>query len=323
MGAGPEGFTPESAAEVKSIATGIARRKAISTVVMSAGLYYIGNAVMQNAFNIAARDSSIEEEMGNYARRYANFMKDVKADPFELRHMVGRLSPVYDNEPGKQDRVMTGHDRDGTAIYARNPTGKFGEEMVGYPTMPMELLRRKLNPLIGGILEVLENDKGFGRKIYDENDTTAQGSIKNAFAVAKHLVERHLPMGQIQAGMDLLRGEGSDELNKLRVFAPMAGFTDSQGAPGGEARGEQLHAKQAFETRFSLAWPDIRKQVQRGDTAGAREALQAIGTPPGMIRGVIRNALNPAGALHGRTLLDFYHYGTPEQVERMERARGQ
>ena len=73
--------------------------------------------------------------------------------------------------------------------------------------------------------------------------------------------------------------------------------------------------------RFNLAWPDIRKQVQRGDADGARDAMSAIGVPVWMQKGLIRNANNPAGALHGRTILDFYQYGTPQQRERLENAR--
>jgi hypothetical protein len=321
FGVPAEAAIPEAAqADISQTTKSIARRKAISTIVLSAGLYYVGNALIQHAFNIAARDSSVSEEMNGYARRYKSFMDDVSKDPFELRHLLGRLSPTADNEPAKQDRAHIGYDKDGTAIYARNPTGKFGEEMVGYPTMPLEMVRRKLSPLAGGILEVLENDKGFGRKIYDTNDTSIGGDVNTAFNVAKHMIMRHLPEGQINAGLDLLRGDGDPMVNKLRLAAPAAGFTVSVGAPGGMARGEQLAVKQASEDWFSLHWPDIKKQIQRGDQMGAREAMRGH-VPVGMQNGLIRNALNPAGALHGRTLFNFYQTATPEQRDRLERAR--
>jgi hypothetical protein len=316
-----EAIPGEAAAQVNKSANAIARRKAISTVALSAGLYYVGNALLQNAFNIAARDSTLEEEAKGYARRYEGLMKSTEEDPFELRHLISRLSPTYDNEPKKSDRVHIGYDKDGTAIYARSPVGKFGEEMVGYPSMPMEMVRRKLSPLAGGILEILENDKGFGRKIYDENDTSVGGDIAVGMAVAKHLVMKHLPEGQISAGVDLLRGEGDIKVNTLRLVGPAFGFTASVGAPGGMARGEQLAAKGAFDARFNLAWPDIKKQIQQGDEEGARERMTAIGVPAWMQKGLIRNADNPAAALRGRTLRDFYQYSTPEQRERLERAR--
>jgi hypothetical protein len=321
-----EGATPEdmaaALADVKKDAQSIARRKAAGTIALSAAFFYAGNAVFQHAFNVLSRDDTVDEETKAYARRFADLMADVSEDPFELRHLVGRMSPTYDNEPKKSDRVHIGYDKDGTAIYARLPTGKYGEEVVGYPTMPMEMLRRKLSPMASGILDILENDKGFGRKIYDENDTSAMGDVKTAFAVAKHMVMKHLPEGQINAFVDLLRGEGDPTVNKYRLFGPVFGFTASVGAPGGQARGEQLAAKQQFDARFNLAWPDIRKQVLRGDSDGAREALTGLGVPPRMQEGLIRNALNPSGALRGGTLRNFMQYSTPQQRERFERAQG-
>lgn len=322
FGVSAEAAIPEAAqSQISQTAQSIARRKAVSTIMLSAGLYYAGNAIIQHAFNILARDSTIDEEMRGYARRYDSLMKDASADPWELRHLLGRLSPTYDNEPKKQDRAHIGYDKDGTAIYARNPTGKFGEEMIGYPTMPMEMVRRKLSPMAGGVLDILENDKGFGRKIYDENDRTISGDVRTAFAVAKHLVMKHLPEGQITAAVDLLRGDGDKTTNELRLIGPAFGFTASVGAPGGPARGEQLSAKQQFDARFNLAWPDIKKQIQRGDVERARSAMDEIRIPPRMQNGLIRNANNPAAALRGRTLRDFYMYSTPEQQERLERAR--
>lgn len=311
----------EGVAEASKIASGIARRKAVSTIAMSAGLYYVGNALLQHAFNIASRDSSINEELQGYARRYKSLMDDVSQDPFELRHLISRLSPTYDNEPSKQDRAYIANDPQGTGLYARNPTGKFGEEMVGYPTHPMTMLRQKLSPLAGGILDILENDKGFGRKIYDDNDTSIKGDIQTAFAVAKHLVMKHLPEGQILGGLDLLRGDGDTTTNLLRLTGPMLGFTISRGMPGGPAKGEAQEVKNEFETRFNLAWPDIKKQIQRGDTVGANAALDALRVAPSMRRGLYRAALNPASSLRGRTVQNFYLHATDEQKMRFDRAR--
>jgi hypothetical protein len=162
------------------------------------------------------------------------------------------------------------------------------------------------------------NDNGFGRKVYNEHDSTIRGDIQTAYNVAQHLIMKHLPEGQISAGLDLLRGDGNKTVNTLRLVGPALGFTASVGAPGGPQRGEQMAAKEDFEARFSLAWPGIKKHVQRGDLAGAQSAMRAIGVPAGMQRGLIRSAIDPASALHGRTLLDFYQYATPEQKQRFE-----
>jgi hypothetical protein len=193
--------------------------------------------------------------------------------------------------------------------------------MVGYPTHPMKMLRQKLSPLAGGMLDILENDKGFGNKIYDENDTSIKGDIQTAFAVGKHLVMKHLPEGQIMGGLDLLRGDGDKTTNLLRLTGPALGFTVSRGYPGGQARGEVAAEKQEFETHFNLAWPDIKKQIQRRDSAGAEAAMNALKVPPSMQRSLNRAALDPASSLRGRTLQDFLRRATPEQQDRFERVR--
>jgi hypothetical protein len=316
-----EAIPAEAQATIKQTAQKMARKRAISTVMLSIGLYYIGNALIQHAMNLIVRGSNVNEELQGYARRYNDLMKDVEEDPFELRHLLGRLSPTYDNEPRKQDRAYIGRDRDGTGIYARNPTGKFGEELIGYPTHPMQMIKQKLSPMAGGLLDILHNDRGFGRHIYDENDTTITGDVKTAWNIAKYMVMKHLPEQQIHAAVDMLHGEGDPKVNRLRLLGPVFGFTASVGAPGGPARGEQLAVKQDFDAKFGLAWPDIKRQFQRGDIDAAREALHQLGTPWPMINGLQRNALNPSGALHGRTLQDFYRRATPAQIERFERAQ--
>ncbi len=310
---------PEAAeAMISQTAKSIARRKAISTVAMSVGLFYTVNALVQHAFNVISRDSSVGDELKGYVRRWGDAVNAIKEDPFEVRHLLARMSPTWDNEPWKQDRAYVGNDSRGTGIYARIPMGKFGEEMTGYATKPMTMLRGKLNPMAGGLLDVLTNDAGFGKKVYNEHDNTIKGDLQTAWEVGKHLVMKHLPEGQIGAIGDLLRGDGNKTINTTRLVGPALGFTTSQGAPGGPQRGEQMEAKEDFEARFSLAWPDIKKQIQRGDLQGAEQAMTAIGVPKAMQRGLNRSALDPASSLRGRTLLDFYQYGRPEQIRRFE-----
>jgi hypothetical protein len=308
--------------DINRLAKNIAQRKAISTLVLSAGLFYVGKSLTQHAFNIFGRDATIDDETRGYARRYEALMNEVKGGNwFSLANAVNRLSPTFDNEPGKEDRVHLGYASDGTAIYGRLPTGKYGEEIVGTATHPLTVLRSKLNPPVGALLDIFTNDQGFGRKVFDDNWQGIGGMTKMGLDIGKHFVMRQLPEGQIQAGVDLLRGDGDTKLNSLRLFGPALGFTASAGAPGGMARGEQLSAKSHFDTRFSLAWPDIRKKAQRGDMDGARQDLMNLGVPMKMQNGLLRNALNPAGALKGRTLRDFYQYATPEQRQRFENAR--
>jgi hypothetical protein len=103
----------------------------------------------------------------------------------------------------------------------------------------------------------------------------------------------------------------------------MLGFTVSRGAPGGPAKGEYLADKQQFETRFNLSWPDIKRQIQRGDLQGAQNVMDAIRVPAWMQRSLQRSAVDPAASLNGRTVREFMRDATPEQRARFERARGQ
>jgi hypothetical protein len=299
-------------------ANATARRRALSTIAMSIGMFYVGNALLQNALNVAMRDSNLPDEMKGYARRYHDMISAVKNDPWELRHALARLSPTYDNEPGKQDRVLLGYDRDGTGIYIRNPTGKYGEETMGFPTHPAQMVLSKMSPLAGGLLDALENNRGFGHRIYDENDTSDYAAAATAWNVAKHIVGRQLPEMQMQGGWDMIAGHGDPLVNALKFAGPFFGFTASEGVPGGPAMGVARNVKNSFESRFDVAWPGIRRQIQNGDEAGGRAALQQLGTPPQMLNALVRNAKNPAQTLHGRTLRNFYQEASPEDRARYE-----
>jgi hypothetical protein len=313
---------PTTTEQVRKIAQGMARRKAISTIGMSTALSVIGGALVTHAFNMLLRDASVDDELKGYARRYKSLMRDVDEDPTELRHMLGRLSPQYDNEPRKQDRVYLGQEADKTAAYMRLPFGKFGEEMMGWPTQPMQMLRQKLSPMASFGLDVLENDDGMGNKIYDEKAPGLRGDFAVGLAIAEHLIMKHLPANQMMAGRDLLRGDGDPSVNAARVVGPGLGFTVSEGRRGGMAKGELSAVQDEAKARFSLAWPDIKKQILRGEESDAKQVMAGMGISPREQNMLIRNAKNPS-AISGRQALDFYRKATPEQQERFDRARGQ
>ena len=75
------------------------------------------------------------------------------------------------------------------------------------------------------------------------------------------------------------------------------------------------------ETAILIETPGHITTLQRGDVHAVREAMKVIGVPVWTQRGLIRNALNPAGELCDRMLLDFYQYATPEQRQSLENAR--
>lgn len=321
-GAIESGITPGEAA-VKH-AKSIARRQAIATVAIDMAFAYAGYSLLQNAVNILSGDSTLEKELHGYATRLREALQERQEHPlkalqvFDFLHHVSATSA---NEAGRQDRLFTGYGKDGTAIYMRVPPGKMGEEFEGYMTGPLDMMRRKLSPLARFGWDVLANDRGFGRKVYDPNADTMPKYIANIGKIAFHLMEVHAPSGQIQAGYDLIKGDGDPKINAMQSLGPIAGVTFSKGAPGGPAVGEMYHAREAHDFEVQSALPDIRKQIQRGDIAGATQRMNELNIPAGLQRFYIRTSVNPSTRLSAKALRDFYLYATPEQRSRMERFR--
>jgi hypothetical protein len=208
---------------------------------------------------------------------------------------------------------------DGTAIYARNPAGKIGEEFVGYLTGPLDMLRRKLGTVARPVWQILANDKGFGRKVYDPNADTPAKYLKNMGKIVAHIFEAQTPEGQIRAAIDLAKGEGDTKLNALQAFGPVAGVTFSRGAPGGPAQGELYRAREKHNYAVNEALPEIRRMIRRGDEKGAIQRMNDLGIAPGLQNFYLRTTRNPALRLSPRAVEDFYRYATPEERERFTR----
>lgn len=321
FGQGSIAAADETSAAV-SYAKSMARRKAMAVVALDMGLMYVGNSILQSAMNVMLNDSSLEKELHGYAQRFTDKLQAVREHPLELvqpLHLLEDLSSTSENEPGRKDRVHVGNMKDGTAIYARNPVGKLGEEFQGWMTGPLDMMRKKLGTIARPVWQIMNNDAGFGRKIYDPQADTPAKYLKNLGLIAAHIAGSQLPEGQLNAFSDLIKGEGDAKINALQAFGPVAGVTFSKGAPGGPAVGELYAARQQHDLAVQMAMPDIRRQIQRGDIAGATQRMTELGIPGGLQRFYLRTTQNPATRLSPRTLRDFYLYASPEQRARMER----
>jgi hypothetical protein len=312
------------AAEAVQYAKSMARRKAMAIVAMDVGLMYIGNSLLQNAMNVLSMDSTLEKELNGYARRFQEKLTSIHEHPLELLqpfNFMESLSATADNEPGRKDRIKVGYAKDGTAIYARNPVGKIGEEFTGWLSGPLDMIRRKLGTIARPAWQIMSNDAGFGRKVYDPGADTPAKYLRNIGLIAQHIAGAQLPAGQLNAAADLVKGEGDPKVNALQALGPVAGVTFSKGAPGGPAVGELYHARQQHDFAVQAEMPDIRRQILRGDLAGAQERMSQLGIPLGLQRFYIRTSMMPQTRIGGRTLRDFYLYATPEQRQRFENAR--
>jgi len=316
---------PETAQAV-SYAKSMARRKAMTVVGMDMALMYVGNSLLQNAFNVMSNDSTLEKEYHGYAQRFMAKMQAVREHPLELiqpLRLLSDLSATSQNEPGKGDRVMVGHGADGTAIYMRNPAGKIGEEFTGYMTGPLDMMRRKMGTLLRPAWQIMSNDAGFGRKVYDPDADTPARYLRNLGLIAAHIAGSQLPVGQLGAVHDLVKGDGDAKINALQAFGPFAGLTFAKGAPGGPAVGEMYAARTQHEFQVNQALPDIRRQIQRGDIPGAQQRMTELGIPAGLQKFYVRTTLNPATRMSTRAVQDFYRTAMPEQRARFLNDRGQ
>lgn len=313
----------EAAKQAVTSAKSMARRKAMMILGIDIAAMYVGNSLLQNAFNVMLGDSTIDRESHEYLRRFRDVINEAKVHPMSLLqplHIAERLSATGDNEPGKRDRILVGYAKDGTGIYARNPVGKIGEEFTGYFSGPLDMLRKKEGTIARPLMQIFSNDAGFGRKIYDPNADDWGKYASNMVEVVKHLIGSQLPMGQLRAGHDLVTGEGDKTVNALQLAGPLMGVTFSRGAPGGPAVGEMYDAKSRREFAISKAMPDLRRQIQRGDVPGAQQVMQQLGMDASYQRWVIKTSLDPRLRLSARSIRDLYNSGTEDQKARFGRA---
>jgi hypothetical protein len=311
-------LNPETEGYIKSMA----RRKAISIVMLDMGLMYAGNSLLQSGLNVMRGDRTLDDEARGYADRLHGAMQNMRENPMSLVQplkFLERLSSTSENEPGKQDRILVGHAKDGTAIYARNPVGKIGEEFAGWASGPLDMLKRKLGTVARPAWQILSNDKGFGRKVYDPNADTPAGYLKNMGLIVEHLFAAQTPEGQIRAAADLARGQGDPNVAAAQAIGPIAGVTFSRGAPGGPAQGELYKAREEHQFQVNAALPDIRRMIQNGDEQGARQRMSELGVPPGLQNFYVRTTNNPQLRLSPRAVQDFNRYAPLESRGRFQR----
>lgn len=305
-----------------NFARSMARRKAISIVAIDIGLMYVMNSALQSGMNMLLGDKTLNEEGQDYVRRFNDLMKQIKEDPLTVLQpfkMAESLSATYENEPDKQDRIRVSETPEGRAIYGRNPVGKIGEEFTGWMAHPAAKLQSKLSTIVRPIWKILDNDAGFGRKIYDPHPDTIAKYAGVVADIAKYFIAAQTPEGQLSAFKNLLTGEGNQKLNILQAIGPLAGVTFSKGHPGGPAAGELARMTEQHKYEVQKEMPEIQKLIQSGKDENidrAIEKMDELKIPPGLQRFL----LNPH--ISKRQVRDLYKYGTEEQINRFERARG-
>lgn len=292
------------------------RQKAIHAFVMDVGLMYVGNAIMQNVMDTLMRDKTLPQILHGYAMRFKDYLTRADTDPSALLDL-GSLFPTAANEPGKENRIFFNTAPDGTAIYMRLPTGKIGEEFQGYLTSPLEMLKRKQGTLMRPLLQTIENDKGFGRKVYDDQEPGLPGMLHAVGNVVWNVLQQQIPMDSIQAGYRLFSGHPEDT-DALKVVGPLLGITFSKGAPGGPEVGVMFQAERHHQDEVASAMPDIKEHIKQGDIQGAIEKMDAAHMTPEEQRLTLKYTLNPQARLNRNRLRKFQQIAPAELLQKME-----
>lgn len=295
----------------------VARQKAIHAFVTDIALLYVGNAIMQNGMDVIMRDKTLPDVLHGYANRFKDYLTRADKDPSAVLD-IGSLFPNSQNEPGKENRIFFNTAPDGTAVYVRLPTGKIGEEFQGYLTSPLDMLKRKEGTIARPIMQTLQNDKGFGRKVYDDQAPGLSGMLKAVGNVVWNILQQQIPEDSIQSGYNLMSGHG-DDVDALKTVGPLFGLTFSKGAPGGPEVGVMFDAEKRHQNEVASAMPDIRKSIKDGDVQGAVEQMEAAHMTPQEQRATLKYAMNPQARLNRNRLKKFEQIAPMDDLERMER----
>jgi hypothetical protein len=161
--------------------------------------------------------------------------------------------------------------------------------------------------------------------MYDPTDkspsgwATAMGNIIGS--IYDSIIPSYIPSGLYGA----VTGDTSDRgADFLRATLPAAGITVSRGAPGGPEVGEFYEARRQAEFRWHQELPDILKGLKSDnpdDVDKANQRMLDLGIPAALRRYYRRVAVNPRLRLSPRAVREFNKFATPEEQEKMDRAR--
>ena len=236
-------------------------------------------------------------------------------NPFDDLMNLEKLSPTSLNEPRRRDRVYVGNDDKGTGIYLRNPLGKVGEEFLRWPVDTISMFTRKEGTFIKPMLEILNNDKGYGQHIYDPEWHGTLEWINGTRNVLEHLFAAQVPTDMIQGiasttGLSNAVGYAdapSTEIDRLKAVGPWLGVTFSKGAPGGAQKGFEYYQKDKREFAKGEAMPGIKDQINSGQIGPAMQELVKLGFSPAAARMLIKTTINPRLKANPAAMRAMFH----------------
>jgi predicted RNA methylase len=295
------------------------RKTAAAALAMSLALTTVGNSMLQSAINVLALDKTISSELQGYGRRLSEEFHHLTEDPvsgLNLFSVLHSLTPMHDHEPGKQNRLLVGFEKDGTGVYLRNPLGKFAEDIQDYFVQPIKTLHSMMSPYGHAVDGLWTGRNGMDQPIYDKNPETTTQLGRAIGDYVAFVLQGAGPTSAISAAKDLVTGETNRPgFAALQIAGGAAGMSFSHGGSGGPIRGEMRAAKERHEFEVQRAMPAIRKLLSLGKQTEAVTELRRLGVPQGLMRYYIQQAANPAAT--PSQIRKVLEYATPEQRERI------
>lgn len=307
--------------EATSKASKVTQRKAIAAFAIDIALMYAGNSLLQDTLDHLKRDKSLGQIANGYTDRLHKLMSDHAGSPWDLLNLpadMQALSSTSTNEPGKENRIHFSDDpKTGTAYYMRMPTGKIGEEFEGWLTSPLDMLNKKMSPVITKPLSeaVFGNKDYFGHPIYDKNAAGISGAAENLGKVVMHIMKGMVPEDSIISSYKILTGSHAKDIDYLKVGGPLAGITFSKGYPGGPEAGILAAATRRNKDDISEMLPKIKEAVENEDIAGAKEIMSNLGMDSRDQNKLIRDYQFPAQKVNSESLSKFRKIATPEEKQ--------
>lgn len=303
----------------------IGRKKAIATFVLDIALFYIANSLMQDWFRRHNGDETWQDQISGYAARTGKLKDKLLSDPLSVMlhpfDSIESLSSTSINAAGKEGRIRMGDDEYGNTIYMRLPFGKIGEEFANYttPAGAIEMLHHKLSPFTKPIMELINNDKGVGQKVFDDKDP----GFKQAGDIAINFLKAQFPGDMLDSFVNLVTGHGTPatlEQDRRKVIGPFVGITYSM-AKGGDTLQTAYALDRDFQSRKMKAIPKAMDALMGGDDGKAFDILTATGMSNREANHMINNLLDPSrketAALRKRVM----KHATPEEQDKLETTR--
>lgn len=320
-GASKEDAAAGAAGELKSANT-FGKWKSREAMAVDLATMVAITSLGQTAVNYLRGNSQDDDEKSFLDRLGALGKKTVNSPGQVFNHPLDAmmsLSSTSTNEAKKENRILIGYDKDGTAEYARLSFGKIGEEFAGWLGNPIDKFKSKLSTLVKPNLDAITNDVGFGRPLFDPDATGVTGAAVHVGNYVTHLMKAQVPAETIQAAYDWATGHAS-EIDKLKVGYSLFGIPISKGDTGGPA----MAAVHAEEDRVRLAklynMPDINRALKVGDEDKAREVMDQIGMTPREQNKKIANYDNPRTMPTRSQMKSFNSHANEDEATKMEQA---